>query len=235
MKETHPFLSLGKIPNASKLILGSFPIYSITLPENEEKERIRKSNGIIQFFYGSYRNSFWDLYRSNIDNNIQNPISPQNAINSLTKNKIAISDMIYKSFRKGRSASDSDLIDREYSIDLINQFLNNGITKILCTSKGVLEMFHNQVVKKNNHIVFQESETKEWQNKIILDINGNALHIKKIICKQYTYKDKIIRLLSMPSPGSPYRQIKHFGYYDGDRKNYTEKYFNYAFKWLINN
>ena len=39
--ETHPFLKLGKILNASRLILGSYPVYSITLPDNEEKKKIR--------------------------------------------------------------------------------------------------------------------------------------------------------------------------------------------------
>ena len=37
-KETHPFLELFKLPNATKLILGSFPVYSITLPDSEDKQ-----------------------------------------------------------------------------------------------------------------------------------------------------------------------------------------------------
>ena len=231
-KETHPFLQLGKVPNANKLILGSFPVYSITFPDNEEKLRIRKSEGTVQFFYGSCYSSFWGLYHLNIDNQLRIPITAEDALKSLSKNKIAISDMIYECIRKGRSALDSDLSKRVYNIEMMNEFLNSGVTKILCTSKGVMEMFHNYVVKKSETIIYQESESKMWQSQIISDINGDESQIKKLICKQYLFKGKAVRLISIPSPGSPQRQLRQFGFAGDDWREYAEKYFEFSFKWL---
>lgn len=232
MKETHPFLQLGKVLNANKLILGSFPVFSITLPESEEKLRIRKSEGTVQFFYGSCYSSFWGLYHLNIDNQLRIPITAEDAIKSLSQNKIAITDMIYKCIRNGRSALDTDLTKREYNVELITEYINNGITKVLCTSKGVMEMFHDQIAKKSKEFVFQEFESNEWQTEIISKLNGNEKQIKKLICRQYGYNGKTIRLISIPSPGSPQRQLRQFGFAGDDWREYAEKYFEFSFKWL---
>jgi G:T/U-mismatch repair DNA glycosylase len=231
-KETHPFLEIEKVPNATKLILGSFPVYSITLPENEEKQKIRKSDGTVQFFYGSCRSSFWGLYHLYIDNGLEIPIIPKEAMSSLVKNQIAISDVISECERKGRSALDKDLTKRIYNIEMINEYLNSGVTKILCTSKGVMEMFHDQVVKKSKTIIYQESESRKWQSQIISKLKGDESQIKKLICKRYLFKGKTIRLISIPSPGSPQRQLKQFGFAVSDWRDYADKYFEFSFKWL---
>jgi G:T/U-mismatch repair DNA glycosylase len=152
-KETHPFLKLGKVQKSTKLILGSFPVYSITSPDSEDKLRIRKSDGTVQFFYGSCKSSFWALYHLFIDNYLQIPITSEEALKSLLKNEISISDMILECERKGKSALDSDLSKRVYNIEMMNEYLNSGVTKILCTSKGVMEMFHDHVVKKSKTII----------------------------------------------------------------------------------
>ena len=231
-KETHPFLELGKVPNATKLILGSFPVYSITLPDSEEKNRIRKSDGSVQFFYGSCRSSFWGLYHLNIDNKLHIPITPKDAIKSLTENKISISDIIFQCNRNERSAADKDLKKRIYNIQMMNEYLDSGITKILCTSKGVMEMFHDQIAKKSEEFVYQEDESYKWQTEVMSKLKGSELKIKKLICRQYFYKGKTIRLLSIPSPGSPQRQLKQFGFTGDDWREYADKYFEFSFKWL---
>ncbi len=234
-KETHPFLELGKVPNATKLILGSFPVYSITLPDSEEKNRIRKSDGSIQFFYGSCKSSFWGLYHLYIDNSLEIPITSKEALSSLVKNQIAISDIIMECERNGRSAADSDLTKRVYNVKMIKGFLNNGITKILCTSKGVMDMFHDQIAKKSNEFVFQEDESYKWQTEVMSKLKGSEIQIKKLICRQYVYKGKTIRLISIPSPGSWQRQLKQFGFNGSDSLSYADKYFEYSFKWLNQN
>lgn len=220
------------MPNATKLILGSFPVYSITLPDSEEKNRIRKSDGSIQFFYGSCHSSFWGLYHLNIDNKLHIPITPKDAIKSLTENKISISDIIFQCNRNGRSASDSDLTKRVYNVKMIKEFLNNGITKILCTSKVVMDMFHDQIAKKSEEFVFQEDESYKWQTEVMSKMKGSELQIKKLICRQYVYKGNTIRLISIPSPGSPQRQLKQFGFTGDDWREYADKYFAFSFKWL---
>ncbi len=231
-KETHPFLDLGKIPNTTKLILGSFPVYSITFPDNEEKLRIRTSDGTVQFFYGSCKSSFWGLYHLYIDSELQIPIKPKLAKKSLKEKMISMSDVISSCKRKGKSALDSDLSKRVYNIEMINEYLESGVTKILCTSKGVMEMFHDHVVKKSKNIVFQESESRKWQSQIISKLKGDESQIKKLICKQYLFKGKTIRLISIPSPGSPQRQLKQFGFTGDDWRTYADKYFEFSFKWL---
>lgn len=231
-KEIHPFLVLGKVPNSIKLILGSFPVYSITLPDSADKERIRKSDGTVPFFYGSCFSSFWGLYHLYIDNGLQIPIKPELAIQSLKNNMISISDVISECKRNGKSALDKDLTKRVYNIEMLIEYLESGVNKILCTSKGVMEMFHDNVVKKSNTIIYQESESKKWQSQIISEINGDESQIKKLICKQYTFKGKTIRLISIPSPGSPQRQLKHFGFTGDDWRTYADKCFEFSFKWL---
>jgi G:T/U-mismatch repair DNA glycosylase len=231
-KETHPFLDLGKIPNATKLILGSFPVYCITYPDSDEKNRIRKSDGTVQFFYGSCRSSFWGLYHLHIDNGLRIPITLEDALSSLVKNKIAISDIIMECERNGKSALDKDLKKRIYNIEMINEYLDSGVTKILCTSKGVMELFHEKILRKSKNIVFQESESKKWQTQIISKLKGDESEIKKLICRQYLFNGKTMRLLSIPSPGSPQRQLKQFGFMGDDWRTYADKYFEFSFKWL---
>ena len=231
-KETHPFLEFGKVPNATKLILGSFPVYSITLPDSEDKQRIRKSDGTVPFFYGSCHSSFWGLYHLYIDNGLQIPIKSELAIQSLTNNDISISDIISSCERNGKSALDKDLIKRVYNFEMLNEYLESGVTKILCTSKGVMEMFHDHIVKKSKTIIYLEAESRKWQSQIISKLRGDESQIKKLICRQYLFKGKTIRLISIPSPGSPQRQLKQFGFYGDDWRTYADNYFEFSFNWL---
>ena len=39
-KEVHPFLNEGNIKGATKLILGSFPVYACTNPDKNEKQKL---------------------------------------------------------------------------------------------------------------------------------------------------------------------------------------------------
>jgi hypothetical protein len=50
--------------------------------------------------------------------------------------------------------------------------------------------------------------------------------------RQYIYKGKTVRLISIPSPGSPQRQLKQFGFVGDDWRIYADKYFEFSFKWL---
>ena len=66
-------------------------------------------------------------------------------------------------------------------------------------------------------------------------LKGSEIQIKKLICRQYVYKGKTIRLISIPSPGSWQRQLKQFGFNGSDSLSYADKYFEYSFKWLNQN
>jgi hypothetical protein len=62
--ETHPYLLQGAISNVNKLILGSFPVYECTDPDNDRKVYKRQEEGTVRFFYGSIDSDFWRLYKS---------------------------------------------------------------------------------------------------------------------------------------------------------------------------
>ena len=86
--ETHPYLEQGQINGSTKLILGSFPVYECTNPDNQIKQQNRQNEGTVRFFYGSVDSSLWGLYRDNIDTQIVLPTNPDIIIQSLVQNKI---------------------------------------------------------------------------------------------------------------------------------------------------
>jgi hypothetical protein len=61
--ETHPYLHQGQINRATKLILGSFPVYECTNQDNLIKQENRHDEGTVRFFYGSIDSKFWQFYR----------------------------------------------------------------------------------------------------------------------------------------------------------------------------
>lgn len=178
------------------------------MSDSEDKQRIRKSDGTVPFFYGSCHSSFCGLYHLYIDSGLQIPIKSELAIQSLTNNDISISDIISSCERNGKSALDKDLIKRVYIFEMLNENLESGVTKVLGTSKGVMEMFHDHIVKKSKTIVYLVAESRKWQSQIISKLRGDESQIKKLIYRQYLFKGKTFRLILIPSPGSPQRQLK---------------------------
>ena len=92
--ETHPYLQLGLINGATKLILGSFPVYECTNPDNELKQQNRQNDGSVRFFYGSIDSGFWRLYIDHVDNLLHLPPVPNLILQSLAQHQIAIADTI---------------------------------------------------------------------------------------------------------------------------------------------
>jgi len=75
----------------SKIILGSFPTWSLSISEdkeiNKEKERARIENKEVPFFFGSSINKFWNWYNKYVDNKVvKNDV--KSIKNSLKTNKI---------------------------------------------------------------------------------------------------------------------------------------------------
>ena len=150
--ETHPYLQQGHINGATKLILGSFPVYECTDQDSKLKRQNRQNEGTIRFFYCSNRNSLWTKYGEYIDNSIVEPWDSGLIIESLIENQIAVSDTIksceryiYKKDKKTKekklypySSEDSALKNKTWNREIITTLINNGVTKILCTSKSVL-------------------------------------------------------------------------------------------------
>lgn len=246
--ETHPYLLQGQIHGATKLILGSFPVYECTDQDNHLKQQNRLNEGTVRFFYGSNRNSLWSMYSHYIDNSINHPWDSESILRSLRENHIAISDTIIsceryiykKDTKTGEkilypfSSEDSALKNKIWNLEIITNLINNGVTKILCTSKGVLNDLENQIIcnvdnplgRKNNQLSF------DFQSQFIQRIGGNNNQITNEIAKTFIVGNRQVFALAIPSPGSPQRQTHNFGCENQDRLIYANNYFENAFNWL---
>lgn len=248
-RETHPYLSLGNISGATRLILGSFPVYECTDNDSPLKEQMRFDKGSVRFFYGSCRNSFWAKYCRYIDNSIKRPWNDQTIIESLRERQIAISDTIAECERyiyskdsttgeeicDGYSALDSALKNRIWNIEIIQQLITNGVTKVLCTSKDVLKDLEKQVIctKKKPIGRIESDASSTFQTQIVQELGGDNSQIRGAMGKVFTIQSKIVYALAIPSPGSPQRQAHTFGCPDKNKLSYAERYFEKAFDWLM--
>ena len=246
--ETHPYLQQGQINGANKLILGSFPVYECTDQDNELKHQNRLNEGTVRFFYGSNRNKLWTKYSQYIDNTIVQPWNPELILSSLRENKIAVSDTIqsceryiFKIDKNTRekisfpfSSEDSALKNKTWNREIIQNLINGGVTKILCTSKGVLNDLEKQIICcRNNHLGRKDNNLSSlFQAQFIQRVGGSINQITNEIAKTFIIGSSKVFALSIPSPGSPQRQTHEFGCDNQDRLTYANNYFENAFNWL---
>jgi hypothetical protein len=233
--ETHPYLQQGEINNATKLILGSFPVYECTDQDNEKKQQDRQKKGSIRFFYGSSSSTFWNLYSTYIDDTIVLPPVPDVILQSLTDRQIAISDIISSCVRHDYSSEDSKLIQRVYNRDGIQKLIKKGVHKILCTSKGVLSILEKQVICIDSNPLgkLDNNLSAKLQSDFLTQIGGNNNQINNPVAKVYLVNNIQVKVVAIPSPGSPQRQLTQFGFNDLDWSDYANRYFKNAFTWLI--
>jgi hypothetical protein len=162
------------------------------------------------------------------------PPNPNLIIQSLTQRQIAISDTIISCERHDFSSLDSKLIRKTYNINGIQTLINNGVRKILCTSKGVLNDLENKIICHGN-LPFGQSNNllgHIFQNNFINVIGGNNNQIINPIAKVFVINNFQVTALAIPSPGSPQRQLAKFGFDGQDWRNYADSYFFNAFNWL---
>lgn len=228
--EHHPFPEEGKIQGATKLILGSFPVYACTHAEpNQEFD----DEGNLMFFYGSQYNDFWNYFSNHIDREVSRLGGKRKIVASLERHKIAISDIILSCKRKEKSASDSDLLSREYNYKILGEFLDSGVTKILCTSKGVLGMLEHVIAKQyfNGRIQLLPQSIDLPQVKILDEIKGALPPNAKPISLAFLYSNKRIEVVAIPSPGSAHRALRFFGK-ENNAEQYLENYLKVTFHWF---
>lgn len=134
MREHHPYGEF--VPkNATGMIIGSFPIGKFSNPKR--RHEIKKHE--FDFFFGGEKNLLWKLLGAIFNM----PVSSRTQIkNLLAKNKLGIGDVIKSCKRKNGGASDSDLYDIEWNLDLIKLIRKKKITTIYFTSKKVEMWFH---------------------------------------------------------------------------------------------
>jgi hypothetical protein len=233
-RELHPYLQQGEINGATKLILGSFPVYECTDNDNPLKQQNRNNEGTIRFFYGSIDSGLWGLYRDYIDQTILLPPNPNLLLPSLAQRQIAVSDTIACCERHEFSSEDNKLIRRTYNRQGLQTLIQNGVRKIICTSKGVLKDLEKQVILQGNLPFGQVDNIAgcAFQENFVIGLGGNNNQITNPIAKVFTVDNIQVIALAIPSPGSPQRKLAEFGFNGQDWRSYADNYFSNAFNWL---
>lgn len=238
-RETHPYLKLGNVPGAKSMVLGSFPVYACTDPDTADKQKMRIGNTKkkpIRFFYGSAYSSFWILYQQYVDPSLTAPFNDHILLESITRKKIAFSDTILSCERKDFSSQDSHLSNKIWNITDLQPLLQSGISKVLCTSKGVLRDLEHKIINHNpTHPFGQVDETRstQFQAAFLKKLGVANPVLTSPIARVFFVDGRLIEALAIPSPGSPHRQLRHFGYVEGERKVFSDGYFDAAFGWLV--
>ncbi len=134
MREQHPYGEF--VPkNATAMIIGSFPIGKFSNPKR--RHEIKKNE--FDFFFGGEKNLLWKLLSAIFEM----PVTSRSDIKKLlTKNQLGVGDVIKSCRRKNGGASDSDLYDIEWNMELIKLIRKRKITTIYFTSKKVETWFH---------------------------------------------------------------------------------------------
>jgi len=241
--ELHPRLSTtGLLLQEKKIILGSFPVWSLTISDNNcktielEKQAERVKRGDIEFFYGSSSNKFWEWYKLFLDEKVL--INDVKSINtSLVSNQFGITDLIISCNRKGKSALDKHLYDRTYNYEFFRYPLENEIVKILCTSKGLMNdmLLKKSFFKIHTNLSFDLKSSHDFQSMFLSKIPSSNRSIKKpffvrLMCSSGGH----IECLAIPSPGSPFRRLVDFGLDNQKGEDFLHNFLDLAFQWFKN-
>lgn len=241
--ELHPRLSTtGLLLQEKKVILGSFPVWSLTKSDNhceiseQEKREERAKRGDIDFFYGSYSNKFWQWYKLYLDEKILiNDVESIKA--SLLSNHFAITDLIISCNRKGKSALDKHLYDRIYNYDFFRYPLENETIKILCTSKGLMNdmLLTKSFFKIHTNLSVNHNASHDFQSLFLSKISTSNRSIKNpFFVSLRSSSGGHIECLAIPSPGSPYRRLVDFGLDNQKREDFLHNFLDLAFQWFKN-
>ena len=242
--EHHPRFNVAELPlTQSKIILGSFPTWSLTDPDlnkNEsfkDKEVSRIKNGDIPFFYGSSSNRFWNWYKDYIDESIS-IYNIESIKNSLIENGIGITDMIIRCSRKDKSALDKHLTNRIYNHKFFNYPEKGEVLRILCTSKGVMNnmLLSNKFFKIHPRLSINIQASKDFEIKISEKFNGDLSLVRAPLYQKIDIESGgSIECLALPSPGSPFRRLLDFGFSSNKTDNtqvFLNNYLDAAFDWF---
>ncbi|MBW7941456.1 MAG: hypothetical protein H3C64_03430 [Candidatus Kuenenia stuttgartiensis] len=134
------------------LIIGSFPIYQCTDTINEQfeviQQRLQLPRAAMRFFYCSNQNSFWptlsEIFASDNPLTATTPeLRKEAAITLLNHNKLLITDVVYRTNRKGESSTDDSLLISRGAVGFIvqNMSLSNSIRDILEQQTAIRHLF----------------------------------------------------------------------------------------------
>jgi G:T/U-mismatch repair DNA glycosylase len=128
-KEQHPYGEF--IPsNPRAMIIGSFPIGKFSDP----KRRSEIKSHEVDFFFGGEKNLLWKLLGEVFNLSVKTKEDVQSLLET---QGLAVGDVIRSCFRKRGGASDTDLYNIEWNLDLLKIIRKYGIKKLYFTSKKV--------------------------------------------------------------------------------------------------
>lgn len=233
--------AVNKKLDQSKIILSSFPTWSITAPDFqkqetwEEKLAARTKNKDLDFFFGSFNNKFWNWYKNHVDSSVDKQDIPGIQY-SLERHQIGITDIILECQRLNKSSLDANLKKRRYNDSFFNKPAVDQTVKILCTSKGLLNqmLLRPFFFKKNKGFQTNTELSEKFESCFLKSVNGEKEFIKKPFYRFIECEERgTIECLAIPSPGSPYRDLKHFGFKGDDSNLFLKNYLTESFKWFL--
>lgn len=232
--EQHPFIHYGEAIPARRMVIGTFPIYSLTNPRTPRKNQLQQQRGDISFFYGSQANTFWKWYQQFVDP-AANINSAPTILASLRVKEIAISDVIAQCSRIDESFEDNKLRSKDWNLPL-GDVVYRSIDKIICTSKandGALGWLKHKVLKQSGFTVDQ-AQSIHLHHSIMNSIPGSNAQVIPI-ASVLTRGQKSVSIVALPSPGSPERRLVDFGYVDGvhTTSTYLQSYLSQTFSWFL--
>lgn len=228
--EIHPYLHCIKDDKFEStyfenIIIGTFPIYSITDTINEKGEiisRFEEQTANMRFFYGSKKNSFWKLFSQALEEN--NPTNfpskdrCNKAIELLVKNKFLITDVVYKTNRKNENSEDSDLwVTTEDKFVNENRSLNYNIIELLNKNPNIKNLYFTATGLNGNSPFgwFREIFGNTLQYKITLQVEN------RLISATITINNRTFNAFFLPSPAGSGTRGLHFN------KQKTQIFVNY--------
>lgn len=232
--EQHPFLEIGESTFAQRMIVGTFPIFSLSHPRTARKDALQLQRGDITFFYGSRSNQLWEWYKLHIDSNVD--IYDADAIlNSLRNKEISISDVIKECCRVDESFEDNKLRNKVWNMNLADK-IESSIEKILCTSKsssGAMGWLYDKILIPQGYSI-NENESAILHQKILGAIPNSNKQVKSI-AKVLIKRDKKVSIVALPSPGSPERRLNDFGRNVNlhTTSYYLNAYLTHCFNWFM--
>jgi hypothetical protein len=224
-----------------RIVVGSFPTWALTTPDltknetEEQKEEARIKNGDIPFYYGTSVNQFWPWLEKYSDLSLD-PNDVNSIKKALAKRELGITNVIVGAKRKGVSNFDYDLYSREYRRDFYTLPTEGETLKLLCTSKEVLHgmLFTPGYVNGHEELSFNDIESQLFEQKLISRINASKPPSKPISRVLSTNSGGRIECLAIPSPGSPFRTLRYYGYNNRfSTKGFLNRYLEHAFEWFL--
>jgi len=213
--EQHPFLNYRNdfIPPSQvkykSLIVGSFPIYAITNSLDETfnviAERFDIDQTKVRFFYGSKKSDFWKLVaEAHLENDPTETPAPidynlrkQNCIDFLERNKILITDSVYRTNRENECSEDTNLWIEANNFASQNCQTNENILQLLENHPTIDSLFFTSTMidAHSPYGWFCQSINGELNEQANWQVNGGRSWFSEI-----TIQERIYNAFLLPTP-----------------------------------